>query len=116
MSLFPLVSELSLLLPEWIYALGKPDKRTYFALPGPIQLWTNIGRKPGNQKDADKHLEYVLREACEARGWTWAVGRSGVRAYALVMTPVAHGPPHFAPTPAEALALAVLAALKAETP
>lgn len=60
------------------------------------------------------HLEAALREECEARGWNWAVGRdAGNRAYASVMPTPAHRPPCFAPTPAEALAAAMVSALKA---
>lgn len=121
MSLTALLSDLAALLPERVrFPCGYGF--CYF-IEGGWVLVTPYGPGRTANWEAAAALEAVLREECEARGWEWMVQRQQGQHEAVVfLPPVETGvgrpiTPEFigtASTPAEALAAAVLAALKSE--
>lgn len=119
MTLAALLSELSIALPERVRVIyNDTDPADVWATHVEVkyhgwrEVWTGGDMPCWGQAWA---LEGMLREECEARGCSWALGQeAGGRPYAAVMPTPAHRPPHYASTPAEALGIAMLAALKSE--
>ncbi len=128
MTLPDVLRELQGLLPERI-ELGKPFPKYVMVRVLTGEFWHTVfeltltGSVPVF-RCAEAALEYALREECEARGWLWAVGRSepewrgallnAAQVHGASVT--AHGTDYYgrADTPAEALAAALLVALRAE--
>lgn len=114
MSLPDVLSELAALLPERVRFPSGNGFSCFVAGAWKLTSLYGPARTPDWQGQAT--LEAVLREECEARGWEWQgecvlfprrlfFARIGVDRFSYTDS---------GDTPAEALALAVLQALKAE--